>query len=361
MNPAWPLWIVCLVDVSGSIGMILFSALAFRQALQASAAQPTNPRYSYLVWFCGTLMAFAWFRAGGHILKYILCYGGHTLCWEKLSPFIGGLNTLSFMLIVGVTLFFSNVEGICLHLNRERDKLERMSREILQLNQDLEQIVSERTVAELALRIAHQIRNPVMVIGGLLRRLFKELPGQGPWTEKAPRIFEQLSRLEEIVQSFERLMESQLGLFRTQDLNQIVRAALNLVHPEAEQKGVILEARFCPGRLLFKGHEQLIKVAVVHILRNAIEACHRGDRITIETAQKGGYVYVIIKDTGPGIPPEIMPHIFKPFYSTKGKRTGLGLPYVKQIIEEHRGKIEIQSQPGQGTKVTIALPTHLGK
>ncbi len=265
------------------------------------------------------------------------------------------------MLIVGVTLFFSNVEGICLHLNREREKLERMSREILQLNQDLEQIVSERTVAELALRIAHQIRNPVMVIGGLLRRLFKDLPGQGPWAEKAPRIFEQLGRLEEIVQSFERLMESQLGLFRTQDLNHIVQAALNLVRPEAEQKGLVLEARFCAARLLFKGHEQLIKVALVHILRNAIEACRRGDRILIETAQKGGYVYVTIKDTGPGIPPEIMPHIFKAFYSTKGKRTGLGLPYVKQIIEEHRGKIHIESQPGQGTKVSIALPTHLGK
>jgi len=127
------------------------------------------------------------------------------------------------------------------------------------------------------------------------------------------------------------------------------------------EKRLWLEARFCAGRLLFKGHEQLIKVALVHILRNAIEACRKGDRIIVETAHKGGYVYVTIRDTGPGIPPEIMPYIFKPFYSTKGKRTGLGLPYVKQIIEEHRGKIHIESQPGQGTKVTIALPTHLGQ
>ncbi len=87
MNPAWPLWIICLVDVLGSIGMIVFSALAFKQALQASAAQPTNPRYSYLVWFCGTLMAFAWFRAGGHILKYILCYGGAYPLLAKTLPF----------------------------------------------------------------------------------------------------------------------------------------------------------------------------------------------------------------------------------------------------------------------------------
>ncbi len=357
---ALPLWIICAVDIVGSIGMMIFGFLAFKKTLSIHALDPNNPRYSYLCWVCGTLMVFAFVRGGGHILRYVLLALHEAGLWFAISPYIGALNTLSFMLIVGVTLFMRDVERICIRINREREKLEHMSREILELNRDLEQIVSERTVSELALRIAHRVRNPVMVIGGLIRRLAKECPGDERLADKFRHILEQVDRLEEIVREFEDLMESQLALFRTEDLNRLVQSAVNLVLAEAEEKGVELKARYSEGPLPFKGHGQLIKVAVVHILRNAIEACGPGDRIEVETGLEKGKAFVIVKDTGPGIPPEIMAHIFKPFYTTKGKRTGLGLPYVKQIIEEHRGTIEIKSEPGQGTEVKITLPTYLG-
>ncbi|NPB09550.1 MAG: HAMP domain-containing histidine kinase [Thermodesulfobacteria bacterium] len=353
-----PLGIICLVDIVGSLGMMVFGSLAFRKALAAHRLDPNNPRYSYLCWVCGTLMVFAFVRGGGHILRYVLLALHEAPLWFAISPYIGALNTLSFMLIVGVTLFMRDVERICLRLNKEREKLEHMSREILELNRDLEQIVSERTISELALRIAHRVRNPVMVIGGLIRRLAKECPQNEKLDQKFRLILEQVERLEEIVREFEGLMESQSDLFRTEDLNRIVHSAVNLVLPEAEEKGIVIETRYGRGPLLFRGHGQLIKVALVHVLRNAIEACRRGDRIQVETGLEKGEAYVIVRDTGPGIPPEIMDHIFKPFYSTKGRRTGLGLPYVKQIIEEHRGRIEIHSEPGRGTTVKIFLPVY---
>ncbi len=356
-----PLWPICVIDIIGSLGMILFGTLSFIKALKTHRLDPTNPRYSYLCWVTGTLMAFALFRAGGHILRHILVALGLDPLWHRLAPFSGALNTLSFMMIVGVTLFMRDIENICLHLNEERKKLEEMSKEILELNRDMEQIVSERTATELALRIAHQIRNPVMVIGGLLRHLAKECPKEKRLEEKVSKIFEQVEKLERLVREFETLMEKQVEFFQVEDLNQIVRSAIGLVTPEAEQKGIRLRVDLAPGPLLFRGHAQLIKVALVHIIRNAIEACGPEDIITIKTGLKEGHNYVVVKDTGPGIPEEIMPHIFKPFYSTKGKRTGLGLPYVKQIIEEHRGKIFIESTPGKGTTVTIYLPTHLDR
>ncbi len=362
MNFALPLWPICVVDILGSVGMILFGALAFLKALKSHRLEPNNPRYSYLGWVTGALLAFAIFRAGGHILRHLLIALNMDIYWHKLAPFCGALNTLSFMMIVGVTLFMRDVENICLRLSEERKKLEKMSKEILELNRDMEQIVSERTATELALRIAHQVRNPVMVIGGLIKRLAKECPRkEKTLEEKVQKILEQVKRLEKLVQEFETLMEKQVEYFRIEDLNQIVKSAVNLVATEAEQKGIILKTNLAKGPLTFRGHGQLIKVAVVHVLRNAIEACGPEDVITVRTGLKEGYNFVTIKDTGPGIPEEIMPYIFEPFYSTKGKRTGLGLPYVKQIIEEHRGRIEIESHPGKGTTVTIYLPTHLDR
>ncbi len=358
---ALPLWPTCVIDVVGSFGMILFGILAFWKALRTHRLEHNNPRYSYLCWVTGALLAFAIFRAGGHILRHILVALKLDSLWHTLAPFCGALNTLSFMMIVGVTLFMRDVENICLRLSEERRKLERMSKEILELNRDMEQIVSERTATELALRIAHQVRNPVMIIGGLIKRLSKECPQKEELKEKLSKILEQVQRLEELVKEFETLMEKQVEYFRLEDLNQIVKSALNLVSPEAEQKQIHLISELSKGPLFFRGHGQLIKVAVVHVLRNALEACGPDDVIHVKTGLKEGYNFVEIKDTGPGIPKEIMPYIFRPFYSTKGKRTGLGLPYVKQIIEEHRGKIIIESSPGQGTTVKIYLPTHLDR
>ncbi len=363
MNLVLPLWPICVIDIVGSLGMILFGILAFLKALKTHRLDRTNPRYSYLCWVTGTLMAFAVFRAGGHILKHLLLATGQDPAWHKLAPFFGALNTLSFMIITGVTLFMRDVESICLQLNEERKKLEKMSKEILELNRDMEQIVSERTATELALRIAHQIRNPVMIIGGLIKRLAKECSQiqEKKLENKIQKVLEQVDRLEKLVQEFETLMEKQVEYFRIEDLNQIVESAVNLVAPEAAQKQIKLETELAKGPLLFRGHAQLIKVAIVHILRNAIEACGPEDIIKVKTGLKEGYNFVIIKDTGPGIPQEILPHIFEPFFSTKGRRTGLGLPYVKQIITEHRGKIEIESKPNQGTTVKIFLPTHLDR
>ena len=360
MKLVFPLWVVCLIDILGSSAMIIFGVLAFRKALRVHRLDPNNPRYSYLCWVTGALMAFALFRAGGHILRHLLLALGMAHVWHTLAPYCGALNTLSFMFIVGVTLFFRDVENICLRMNKEREKLEHMSREILQLNRDLEQIVSERTAAELALRVAHKVRNPAMIIGGLIKSLVKECPGEKVQT-KFKHILEQVDKLEDIVKEFETYMETQLALFHTEDLNQVVKAAVNLVLPEAQEKGIDLQVHYAPCTLPFKGHGQLIKMALVHLLRNAIEACQKGDRIEVRTGLEKGKAWASIEDTGPGIPQEIMAHIFKPFYSTKGHRTGLGLPYVKQIIEEHKGEIKIESAPGKGTKVTIYLPTHLDR
>ncbi len=339
--------------------MVILATLALSRAYEIYFSDEENIRYNYLLWIAWVLFAFSVSRAGGHLLKYALLFSGHEHLWIRLSPVVGGFNSMAFVLIGAVTLFFHRIQAIFLRMVEDRQKIEKISLDLLQLNQDLEAIVFERTTAELALRIAHKVRNPAMVIGGLVRRILKDIPPDDPNHSRMEKIFEQAQRLEALVKEFEDLMSKRSYFFETVELNELVKSAVEIIRPEIEEKGLLLNLVISPEPLHFKGNARLIKVALIHVIRNAIEATPVGGEIRIQTGIDNGRLFVSIKDTGRGIPKEVMAHIFEPFYSTKERGTGLGLPYVRQIVREHRGRIEIRSDPGKGTEVVMAFPTHL--
>lgn len=358
--PLYPIWIV---DLIGSAAMIVVSFLCLRRAWSISREHPDNAMAAYMLWFTVAIFAFSASRSLGHIGKHILYFTGHMDLWQRLAPVSGSINTLTFVLIASVTLFFHQMQRIMGRMAEDQQKIKQTSRELLELSRDIEEIASERTRAEMALRIAHEVRNPVMIIGGLLRRLMKRQQTDSAVCDQEhfSRIMEQARNLEKLVGRFERLMPETAGRFSCLDLNSIVDEAVTAVSTEAEMKGITLEVEKAPAALTFRGNRQLMKLALIHILRNAIEACHAGDRITVSTHLGPAGVHVRITDTGPGIPGPVLEHIFEPFYETSAGHTGLGLPYVKQIIEEHRGRLKIESTPGAGTSVEIELPTHVGE
>jgi len=98
-----------------------------------------------------------------------------------------------------------------------------------------------------------------------------------------------------------------------------------------------------------------IRQALLNIIINARQAIERDGQIMIRTAHDGGSVRIEITDTGPGIRPEVLAKIFKPYFSTKDSGIGLGLPTTKRIIDEHEGIIEVRSEPGHGTNVIVTL------
>ena len=100
-----------------------------------------------------------------------------------------------------------------------------------------------------------------------------------------------------------------------------------------------------------------LRQALLNFAKNGIEAMEEGGTLTIATKQKPDGILVEFRDTGTGIPPDILDKIFQPFYSTKAKGSGLGLAISQKIIEAHRGKITIDSEPGKGTQVRISLKT----
>ncbi len=355
----YPLWVL---DIAGSLAMLFLSWLCMRKVTILYRRDPEDALNTYLLWLISALFAFCVFRSAGHLVKHLLLFSGHSEIWTWIAPLSGGLNTVAFVVIFAVTLFFRNVLVFMNRMTSDRAKIETTSRQLLSLNKDIESVVSDRTRAEMALNLAHEIRNPVMIIGGMLRRLNRaaaddSLPGEGYRRE----IKQQIEQLELLVAKFENMQLAAREHFKTLELNALLTDAVEVVRPEAEKKGIRINFQPSAAMLHFQGNQQYLKAALLHLLRNGIEACSAGDQINILTELTPKGLLTRIEDNGPGIPKHVLQHIFEPFYSTRDGATGLGLPYVRQIINEHRGEIRVISNRRRGTTVELLLPGHLFK
>jgi signal transduction histidine kinase len=358
----WSLYPVWIVDFLGSVAMIVFAWLSLMAARTMHLRDRENPFANYILWFCAAIFAFSASRSLAHMGRHILYFSGHGLWWDPLAPFSGSINSIIFVVIGAITLFFNRSQAVMNRMARDREKIERTSRELLRLNKDIEGIVSERTRAELALRVAHEIRNPIMIIGGLIRLLKKEgLASDQPVKERFEKVLDQARNLEEFLSRFDAAGPDVRRQFSPQELNSVVEETLETVKQDAEEKGIVLLLDRSAAHLSFQGNRHLIKAALVHVLRNAIEACGPGNTLEVDTKLAANGVMVAVKDNGPGIPEGIVGRIFGASSGREEGGTGLGLRYVRQIIEEHRGEIKISSAKGKGTTVEILLPTHIAE
>jgi len=238
----------------------------------------------------------------------------------------------------------------------KNNELTRVNTQLLRLTEDLEALAQERTVFEMTLKIADRVRNPAMVIGGLARAIRKEIPESAWVWEKLEAIVEQAGRLNEIVKEFETLAAAQSGLFAHVDLGSMVREIMETWIPSLYKKGITHEIRTDEGPILVRSNPRTFKVALLHVLRNAVHASPSNGTISVQVTRSDGNPVVIVRDHGPGIPDEVRARLFKASVTTKPTGTGLGLILVKQIMREHQGDIEIESKPGQGTTVRLRFP-----
>ncbi|MBS3762551.1 MAG: FHA domain-containing protein [Planctomycetes bacterium] len=142
------------------------------------------------------------------------------------------------------------------------------------------------------------------------------------------------------------------------DLSEVMRGLLEMVQDSAEQEDVTISLEFddqIPELML---NAVNIKRAVLNLVTNAIEACSEGGNVGIAVKlQEGQEIVILVKDDGSGIPEDVQKRLFEPFFTTKGSRgTGLGLPLVKKVIEEHDGRVKVESESGIGTSFQLTLP-----
>jgi signal transduction histidine kinase len=350
--PLFPLW---LIDSVGSALIVVLAWGSFHLARQSKRQDPDNALWLFLFWLTLALLAFSLSRALGHILGHILVFSGYEPLWKQIRPYSGGLNSIISIIVASITLFFHNSQKLYRRMQADHHRLATTSQEILTLNREMEALVMERTMSEMALGIADGIRNPLLVIGGFSHRLLKKTAPDDPARDWAKAISDEAKHLEQMVGHFESLAAKKEAFFDQEDLNAIIRDLLEILQPEVEKKDIRLTSSFSPRPIVGRLNKHLLKVALAHLMRNAIEATPHGE-IQVTTAIETHVAEVIIRDSGRGMPPEVVARVFEPFYTTKVGGSGLGMVFVHQIVEEHRGKISLDSQVGAGTTVTIHLP-----
>jgi PAS domain S-box-containing protein len=231
-----------------------------------------------------------------------------------------------------------------------------LSRDVTELKTLRERVAhSERMAAlgELAARVAHEIRNPLISIGGFARRLEKKLSNDT--AEYAKIIVNEVTRLENILKEILGFVKSSRVNKVSLNINEFVNNIIDFSAPTITEKHNTIVKELSETPLISSIDPDRIKEALINIIANASQATDHG-LITVKTGQEDNEAVIELSDTGCGIKPEDLKNIFNPFFTTKSQGTGLGLAVTHKIIQEHEGRVKVESVWGGGTVFRIYLP-----
>jgi signal transduction histidine kinase len=220
----------------------------------------------------------------------------------------------------------------------------------------MEQFASFST---LAAGLLHEIKNPITALSIHVQLLEERLRGSaadGSVAELIDVLKTEVRRLDLTLESFRNFASLQRLNLKQVDVREVLEDVVRLIRPQATQQGVRLELtpaeRPLPRLAL---DSEKIAQAVLNLVLNALEAMPGGGELNVRTAVENGHLLVVVRDTGPGIPPEIQDHIFHPYFSTKDRGTGIGLTLAEKLVRQHRGHLDFRTGPG-GTSFSITLP-----
>lgn len=211
-------------------------------------------------------------------------------------------------------------------------------------------------VSQIAAGVAHELRNPLSVIKGFLQlsRLSNDL------NRYYETIFSEIDRMNKIIEDFLSVSKKKVEKQYIKP-DQLLDSILMIFHSECMLQDIELSYNVMETNHYLFVNEQMIKQVLLNVLRNSIEA-YEGQRTNrifiINTDVRDGQYCIDLVDKGPGIPENVMAKIDQPFYTTKEKGTGIGIPLCKQLIEEHQGEFMIKSHEGKGTIVKLQLPLY---
>lgn len=216
----------------------------------------------------------------------------------------------------------------------------------------LQQTEKLSVVGHLAAGIAHEIRNPLTTIKG-----FTQLIKEETKNHYADVMLSELNRIDKIVSDLLILAKPEIGQFEKTDLKTVIENVVSLLNTQAIMNNIEIKTDFDGQSFIIECEPDKLKQVFINVIKNAIEASENNGKITIHTSWLDNeQVLMQVQDEGIGIPPERIPKLGEPFYSTKEKGTGLGLMMCNKIIKAHNGTIKITSEESVGTTVHITLP-----
>ncbi|RXZ80565.1 PAS domain-containing protein [Paenibacillaceae bacterium] len=240
--------------------------------------------------------------------------------------------------IIGAALIAHDITEI----TRLRDEVGRMERLSL--------------VGQMAASITHEIRNPMAVIRGFVQLMQERSPDHQRDYFKI--IMDELDRANGIISDFLSLAQNRIVQKERRSLNDIINELMPLLWADANLRGQSIELDLCEPFPLLDVNDKEIKQLILNLARNGMEAMEEKGLLRLSTVRTEHTVELQVSDMGCGISEDKLEHLFEPFYTTKTRGTGLGLPLCLSIVEHHGGKIEVSSKEGVGTTFTVSFDVH---
>ena len=213
-------------------------------------------------------------------------------------------------------------------------------------------------LGQLAAEITHEIKNPLMLIGGFAQQLIRVIDDE-KHLQKLNVITDEVARLEKLLTDLREFHLPQTIAFEKVDLKELLQEIYFMVKDDCEKKNIRTELKIDDKALLVTGDRYSLKQVFLNLLKNSMDAMEHGGVLSIQTSLIGDQVEITVADEGCGIPEQDKEKIFSPFFTTKKNGTGLGLCISKRIIEEHAdGSLSMKSKEGKGTSFKISLPVY---
>ncbi len=321
--------------------VIFITAIAFFQYLTELDKHAHHMLYQGL-FFLPVMLAGFWFGLGSAVITSLsitaILIPFTFIHWKGLSA--GDINNV-------VELILYNLAAVILGTLKGREQREqKRSREAEKL----------AAVGKAVSALVHDLRTPLVAIGGLSRSIQRNLKENDPLEEKLNLITKETQRLEEMVNEmldFSKPLELHLS---DGDVMTVLNQSVEIIADAAKRKTVTVRMKSSGNLSPLIFDFQRMKQAFINLLMNAIEASPEGEAVTVHTYRKGGKLTIDVTDRGSGVSYDRREEIFSPFFTTKKEGTGLGLPIVKKIVEAHHGRIEILDSSDRGITFRVIMP-----
>jgi signal transduction histidine kinase len=294
------------------------------------------------MYFLPIVLGCLWFDLRGGLITFsavlVLLVPHHVIHWTGFTP-----GALARIMQTVVYLVIAIVLGKTTALQKREHLKAKQAENLAAIGKSLS-------------GIAHDMKTPLIAIGGFANLIKKHFPPGSPDYSKIDIIISETARLEAMVKNMLDFSRP-LNLNRVEvDICPVIKECQAIVEENAKAHNVSIEAKLDNALTLIQVDLTRIKQALLNILTNAVQASPEGGKVTICCYCKGKNLHVDVSDCGCGIPLQMRESIFSPFFTTKKDGTGLGLPLVKKIVDAHGGTLQIIDNPVKGLTFRMVIP-----
>ncbi|MGA2560962.1 MAG: ATP-binding protein [Terracidiphilus sp.] len=243
-----------------------------------------------------------------------------------------------------------NFNHMTQQLRESQKEIERMHRTQMSRAEHL------ATLGELATGLAHEIRNPLAGIAGVIEIIGRDLPVTSPARDMVKDVRLEINQINRILTELLETARPHPPRMMRSNLNTTVEHAVMLARQQVLSQPITIELQKASGLAEVEHDSDRIHQVLLNLLLNAVQAMDGAGNVRVEIGSKDQYARIMVSDTGRGISAEQFAHIWRPFYTTRGNGTGLGLSLARRIVEDHHGQISVASVVGQGSTFEVLLP-----